>query len=135
MFESADLIPRYTRADALRDGVLIDVSATAREAGFKCPVALTAAAWVKCVAVPSAVQCQDEAGRLWDVLTMLRLAARGQTDGARGVRSDGAREVRFGVHVRNDNRERTPPLVRLKALCGPGDQGEPVLTVMLPDED
>jgi hypothetical protein len=40
--------------------------------------------------------------------------------------------VRFGVHVRNDNRERTPPLVRLKALCGPGDQGEPVLTVMLP---
>jgi hypothetical protein len=27
------------------------------------------------------------------------------------------------------------PLVRLKALCGPGDQGEPVVTVMLPDED
>ncbi|HKI36594.1 MAG TPA: DUF6573 family protein [Gemmataceae bacterium] len=51
MFESADLIHRYTRADALRDGVLIDVSATAREAGFKYPVALTAAAWVKCVVV------------------------------------------------------------------------------------
>jgi hypothetical protein len=94
---------------------------------FKCPVALTAAAWVKCVAVPSAVSCQDEAGRLWDVLTMLRLAVRGQPDGAR--------EVRFGVHVRSDNRDRTPPLVRLKALCGPGDEGEPVLTVMLPDED
>jgi hypothetical protein len=43
--------------------------------------------------------------------------------------------VRFGVHVRNDNRERTPPLVRLKAVCGPGDQGEPVITVMLPGED
>ena len=107
--------------------MLIDVSATAREAGFKYPVALTAAAWVKCVAVPSAVSCQDEAGRLWDVLTMLRHAARGQPEGAR--------EVRFGVHVRSDNRGRTPPLVRLKALCGPGDQGEPVLTVMLPDED
>jgi hypothetical protein len=127
MFESADLIHRYTRADALRDGVLIDVSATAWEAGFKCPVALTAAAWVKCVAVPSAVQCQEEAGRLWDVLTMLRLAARGQ--------GDGAQEVRFGVHVRNDNRDRSPPLVRLKAVCGPGDEGEPVLTVMMPDED
>ena len=50
-------------------------------------------------------------------------------------RSDGGPEVRFGVHVRNDNRERTPPLVRLKALCGPGDNGEPVVTVMLPDED
>jgi hypothetical protein len=31
--------------------------------------------------------------------------------------------------------DRTLPLVRLKALCGPGDQGEPVVTVMLPDED
>jgi hypothetical protein len=37
--------------------------------------------------------------------------------------------------VRNDNREGTPPLVRLKGLCGPGDQGEPVVTVMLPQED
>ncbi|MFH0980056.1 MAG: DUF6573 family protein [Planctomycetota bacterium] len=25
--------------------------------------------------------------------------------------------------------------VRLKAICGPGDQAEPVLTLMLPDED
>jgi hypothetical protein len=50
-------------------------------------------------------------------------------------RSGSGPEVRFAVHVRNDNRERTPPLVRLKALCGPGDSGEPVVTVMFPDED
>ena len=125
MFEDADLIYSYTRADAIRDGVLIDVSTVAREAGLKCPVALTRAAWERCVAVPPGVLCQDEAGRLWDVLWLLACAAR------RG----GGPEVRFGVHVRNDNRERTPPLVRLKALCGPGDQGEPVLTVMLPEED
>ena len=49
--------------------------------------------------------------------------------------SGDASEVRFGVHVRNDNREGTPPLVRLKAVCGPGDQAEPVITVMMPDED
>jgi hypothetical protein len=103
--------------------VLIDVSATAREAGIRYPVALTCAAWGRCVAVLPGVECQDEAGRLWDVL---RLAA---------GRSDGGAEVRFGVHVRNDNREGTPPLVRLKALCGPGDQGEPVITVMVPEED
>jgi hypothetical protein len=126
MFENADLIHRYTRAEAIRDGVLIDVSATAREAGFKFPVALTAAVWSKCVAVPAGVLCQDEAGRLWDVLSMLRFAIRGSKD---------ARELRFAVHVRNDNRDRTPPLVRLKALCGPGDQGEPVVTVMMPEED
>jgi hypothetical protein len=125
MFEDADLIHSYSRADAIRDGVLIDVSETAKEAGFKFPVALTAAVWARCVEVPPGVVCQDEAGRLWDVLTMLRLAIRG---------SDGD-EVRFAVHVRDDNRERTPPLVRLKALCGPGDQGEPVIAVLMPDED
>jgi hypothetical protein len=43
--------------------------------------------------------------------------------------------LRFGVHVSKDNRSGTPPLVRVKALCGPGDQGEQVLTIMLPDED
>src|SRR5262249_50067177 len=126
MFEEADLIHRYTRADAIRDGVLIDVSTIAREAGFKYPVALTAAVWAQCVAVPPGVAYQDEAGRLWDVLWMLHFAIRG---------SNGGPEIRFGVHVRNDNPEGTPPLVRLKALCGPGDQGEPVVTVMLPDED
>jgi hypothetical protein len=41
MFESADLIHRYTRAEAIRDSVLIDVSPVAREAGIRYPVALT----------------------------------------------------------------------------------------------
>jgi hypothetical protein len=127
MFENAEVIHAYTRADAIRDGVLIDVSATARDAGFKFPVALTAAAWSRCVAVPPGVPCQDEAGRVWDVLTMLRVAA--------SRPSDDPHELRFAVHVRNDNRERTPPLVRLKALCGPGDEGEPVITILTPDED
>jgi hypothetical protein len=44
-------------------------------------------------------------------------------------------EIRFAVHVRNDNREGTPPLVRLKARGGPGDDGAPVITVMEIDED
>jgi hypothetical protein len=125
MFEDADLIHRYTRADAIRDGVLIDVSTVAREAGIRYPVALTRAAWERCVAVPPGVACQDEAGRLWDVLFLLACAAR----------SSGGQEVRFAVHVRNDNRERTPPQVCLKALCDPGDQGEPVVTVLVPEED
>jgi hypothetical protein len=99
MFENADLIHCYTRADALRDGVLIDVSATAREAGIRWPVALTRAVWEWCVRVPLGVLSQDESGRLWDVAWLLACAIRG---------SNGAREVCFGLHVRNDNRERTP---------------------------
>jgi hypothetical protein len=46
-----------------------------------------------------------------------------------------AAAVHFGVHVRNDNRDRLPTPVRRKAVWGPGDQGEPVIAVMLPDED
>jgi hypothetical protein len=98
------------------------VSATARKAGFRYPIGVTAAVWARCVAIPPGVVCQDEAGRLWNVLWLLRQAAGG---------SSGA-EVRFALHVRNDNRQRTPPLVPLKGLCGPGDDGEPVVTVMLP---
>jgi hypothetical protein len=126
MFEEADLIHRYSRADALRDGVLIDVTATTREAGLRWPVALTCAAWGRCVTGPPGIIWQDEAGRLWDVLFLLHMAIRGSGGGA---------EVRFGVHVRDDNREGTLPLVRLKGVCGPGDGGEPVITVMLLDED
>jgi hypothetical protein len=126
MFDERDLIHGYSRAQALADGVLIDVSPTAREAGIRYPVALTAAARERCVAVPPGVACQDEAGRLWNLVWLLRCAI---------GRSDGGSEVRFAVHVRNDNRERTPPLVQLRAVCGPGDNGEPVVTVMLPGED
>ena len=42
MFEEADLIVSYSRAEAIRDGVLIDVSARAKLLGYRVPVALTA---------------------------------------------------------------------------------------------
>jgi hypothetical protein len=126
MFDQSDIISRYSRADALRDGVLIDVSETARQAAIRYPVALTHAVWERCVTVPPCVDCQDEAGRLWDVVWMLACAVR---------RGGPGPEVRFGVHVRNTNREGTPPLVRLKAVCGPDDDGSPCITVMLPVED
>jgi hypothetical protein len=126
MFDPNDLIHRYTRAEALADGVLVDVSSVAREAGIRYPVALTQAVWQRYVKVPPGVTCQDESGRLWDIVWMLACAARGGAGGPL---------VRFGVRVRNDNLERTPPLVQLKAICAPGDRGEPVITVLMPDED
>jgi hypothetical protein len=123
MFENAEVIHRYTRAQALADGVLVDVSAVAREAGIKYPTALTRAVFDRYVTVPPKVECQDEAGRLWDVVYMLSLACR---------RVDGP-ILLYTVYVRNDNRRPRP--VRLKAVCGPDDDGSPCLTVMLPDED
>ena len=65
--------------------------ATAQEAGIRWPVALTRAAWERCVTVPPGVACQDEAGRLWDVALMLACAIR---------RGGSGPEVRFGVSDR-----------------------------------
>ena len=118
------LIFSYSRKEAIEDGVLIDVTETAREAGFRFPVALTAAAWGACVSVPAGVECQDEKGRLWDVLMMLRHAVRG----ARGEEST----VYFDVLVLNDRT--TPKPVRLRAVLGPDDDMSPCVTVMLPEE-
>lgn len=122
-----EVIFAYTRAEALDDGVLVDVSETAQEAGYIVPVALTRAVWAEYVAVPEGVSCQDEAGRLWDVLWMSR----------HGIMSgqDDASERLFQLHVRNDNRTGTPPLVTLKAVCGPDDEARPCITIMRPDED
>lgn len=120
------LIFSYTRAQAIADGVLVDVSEPAKEAGFVIPVAMTATVWAEYVRVPNGVVGQNESGRLWDVLTMLRHAIR---------RGNGGSELLFQLLVRNDNVEQEPPLVALKAVCGPGDDPSPCVTVMLPDED
>lgn len=68
MFDDSDLIHVYTRAQAIEDGVLVDVTETAKEAGIRYPVAITQAVWAEYVAVPDGVEGQDENGRLWDIL-------------------------------------------------------------------
>lgn len=125
IFDGAEVISVYPRAQAIADGVLVDVSETAREAGVRWPTAVTRAVWDRYVAVPPGVECQDEAGRLWDVVWMARHGIASQ----RGP----ATEARFELYVRNDHRR--PRRVTLKVHCGPGDQAEPVLTIMLPEED
>ena len=55
----------YTRAQAIEDGILVDVSETAREAGFRIPVAVTRTVWDRIVALPEGyLGFQDERGRL-----------------------------------------------------------------------
>ena len=50
----------YTRAQAIEDGVLVDVSESAREAGFKFPVAVTRTVW-DCYVVPDVRAPYDHA--------------------------------------------------------------------------
>jgi hypothetical protein len=126
MFDENDVIYSYSRAQAIEDGALVDVSRTAWEASFNYPVALTRAVWCRYVEVPEGVECQDEEGRLWDILHMLLCEIKSRV----GI----GPELHFQLHVRNDNRPGTPPLVTLKAVCGPDDDGSPCITVMEPDE-
>jgi hypothetical protein len=125
MFSEDDIIHTYTRAQAIEDGFLVDVSTTAQEAGLRFPVALTRTVWGQYVEFPDGVEGQDEAGRLWDILWMLAAAIRGSKD-----QGD---TLNFQLYVRNDNRR--PKLVTLKAVCGPNDDASPCITVMLPEED
>ncbi len=114
-----EVISSYSRAQAIEDGVLVDVSETAKEAGIKYPVALTRAVFERCVALPKRYRgFQDERGRLWDVLAMFRFAAHA-TSGD---------ELRYRLKV-------SGRLVVLKAMIGPGDTADAVVTIMLPEED
>jgi hypothetical protein len=117
----------YTRAQAVADGVQVEVSKVAQEAGIKFPMFLTRAVFDNYVAVPPGVTAQDEAGRLWDIVWMTRFAI---------LRAKpGVDRIPVALYVRNDNR--AAKLIKLIATCGPLDidDPQPAITVMIPDED
>jgi len=111
----------YTRKQAIEDGVLIDVTETAKEAGFKVPVAVTCTLH-EIINTVSKKSYQSFEGRLWDVLYMGALAARNNP-----TQSTILYVLRL-THGRKKN-------ITLKMIISGGDDGEPVITIMLPDED
>ena len=121
------VIYSYTRAQAVADGVQVDVTKTAQEVGIKFPMFLTRAVFDNYVAVPPDVTGQDEAGRLWDLIWMARFAilrSHGHTD-----------RLPVALYVRNDNHR--AKLVKLIAVCSALDidDPQPALTLMMADED
>ena len=122
------MIDTYTRNQAIADGVLIPLLA-AGDAGFTWPVAITAAAHAAAIAwSPENGATQDEEGRTWDVLVMARHSV--------SARRGSVRRCAFGVLcLPIAPGERAPRLTRLVLASGPGDDGSPVLTIMLPHED
>lgn len=136
-----EVIYSYTRKQAIADGELVDLTTfsfrparnVCEEAGIKFPVAITRAAYNRVIQedglpLPPA---QDLSGRTYDLVNLLRVAIRGSRDDS---------EVMYRLVVWNwregdVNRMPHQELVTLKAVCGPGDDAEPVITIMLPDED
>jgi hypothetical protein len=111
------------RAQELQAGVLVDVSETAQEVGFQLPVAVTRSLWADIQAVPAVYAHEDVPGRLWDVLSMAKLAVR--------QAAPGGAEVRFNLvlHVGDTS----VYLVRL--VYEPGDDDTPVITLSSPEKD
>ena len=131
------VIDAYSRAQAVADGVLVDVTAEACETGFRFPVAMTSAAWSDTVEWTPQIEArkpehtgQDQRGRLHEVLLMTYLAIRraGHTAPSTPVDVVLLRIPPTGAEVE-------PQLVTLKARAGSGDNAEPVLTPTLPGED
>lgn len=124
------VIYSYTRAQAVADGEQVDVSKLAQEAGLIYPLFLTRAVHGAYVTVPPGVTGQDEAGRAWDIVWMLRCAI-----GSALHMTDLQDRLMFSLYVRNDDDR--PRLVTLRATCDPLDidDPQPAITVMLSDED
>jgi len=121
------VIYSYTRSQAVADGQQVEVTKTAQEAGIRFPVFLTRAVYDVYVTVPPGVTGQDEAGRLWDLVWMLRFAIHHARPGVE--------RIPVAFYVRNDNR--AARLVKLIATCGPLDidDPKPTITILMPGED
>ena len=122
----------YTRAQAIEDGFLVDVSDTAAEAGFNIPVAVSRTVWDRLVALPEGyLGFQDESGRLWDVLWMARYHALRASNSDRVRMCVLVRDIRKDLRDSNRPPRRHFPIVAL----GAGDDGAPAITIMLPEDE
>ncbi len=125
----SEVIYTYSRAQALADGVLVDVSSMAQEAGFRYPVAISVD--LHAALTPNTRELswgQSYDGRLWDVLFMASMAAR---------RTIWDRQAAFDVSqaVCPTNRGRLHRrTLHLWIVIGPGDNHEPVVTLGFPED-
>ena len=114
-----DVIYSYSRAQAIEDGVLADLSnVDSIRQHWKHPFACTSAVWA-IIEEALTHEGQDLDGICHDISTMAKLAIHGEREGG---------QVLFKVII--VGRAHT-----LKLHVGPGDTAEPVLTLMLPNED
>ncbi len=122
------VIYRYTRAQAITEGELVDVTATAARASFLFPVAVTRALDADIRDIPESNH-DDYDTRLWDVLWMRAAAVKGALPAEK--QGPGTLVYELDMPVA----DRATRSYRVKAVCGPGDTAEPVITLMKPDED
>lgn len=123
-FEGAPVIDGYSRAQAIADGVLVDVTETAKRWGFRHPVAFTQAFWKSAEVFPV-----PEAERKAYVLR----AVRERVLKATAEENEAGLPLPFGFFLMLEGGP--SEVVGGQIHLGPGDAGEPVFTIMLNEED
>jgi len=121
-----NVVYAYSREQAIADGVLVDVTEQAKAIGFRIPTVVTATLYQGYVEPPAGLagEGQSVTGRLHDLLTLALFAAK------RAVNSDRVYfKVSFLMYPGHSE------TVEVIAHIGPGDSAEPVLTIMLPEDD
>jgi len=121
-----NVIYSYSRADAINDGVLVDLSAICPEECrlYRYPVACTAAVWSLVEqATTNRKYYNSIAGVVGDILYMSQRGIVARPDEQTAI---------FRVIITGTGRRSTHTL---KAICGPGDDMVPVVTIMLEHED
>lgn len=127
------VIHSYSRAEAIDDGVLVEVPEIAsRAAGFKVPTAMTATAWGSTVGFGT-----DLAELLMKATAVLAAAMMEYRQSEHRARMGLAEPVgdRLAFAYDAEREDGGVDVVQLVMVIGPGDEGEPVGTVMLPGED
>ena len=125
-FDGFELISVYTRRSAIEDGVLVALTDDARKAGFRIPVAATSAVYAYLDPSPPLIAAgQSLAERTRALLDVLYFAAVISPD----------RDIVYFKLLLVLAPGSPPEPVAMKALCHPGDSGEPVLTILLEGED
>lgn len=117
------LIDSHSRAQAIEDGELIDISKLAKQAGFRHHIAVTSAVWNEYLEPPTGCDQSSE------IRTMAMLRVLWIVSVMNGNRTELDFTVPFAMG--NNQTER----VSLRAYCRPGDAMEPVITIQLPGED
>ena len=123
-----------SRARGLVEGWLVDATAGAAEVGFSFPTALTRRAWDDLVRWrpedeqrKTGFTMQSENGRLYDVMWMALQGARA---------AENTSDFTFELsRVPREGAGSKPAIVTAVMRCTAGDDGSPVLTILLPGED
>lgn len=129
--EDEEVIFSYTRAQALADGVLVDVTQSASEARFRFPTAISADLHARLTPNEHEKSLgQSYAGRLWDVLFLAALA---------GQRVHFTNLASFQVSLFEFEEDQLRVtycgnLITLWVVIGDGDDGEPVITIGFPED-